>query len=208
MSGADHPTGGTAVKLADEFQKLADGIRSWKSASPDAQKELLQNLKEAIRLLQHYMVTSLTAAGAFAALAWAPVDVVQVVMQLPVPISRGAGLVLLGSVYFVMGLLAVLILARAERILLLLKQPKTEPFLIRAVLMYPSIPTIKTHGPRVGLCLLPPVFVVAGIVKIFGTALLAFWPLLGLSVLCMSHVQMAYRLRHALGGELPDFLGD
>ena len=124
------------VTLADEPQKVADGIRSWKAASPDAQKELLQNLKEAIRLLQQYMVASLTSAGAFAALAWAPVDVVQVVVQLPVPISRGAGLVLLGSVYFVMGLLAGLILARAERILLLLTHSKTERFLIRAVLMY------------------------------------------------------------------------
>ena len=207
MSGAEQTKGAETVKLSDALQKV-DEILSWKSASPDAQKELLQNLKEAIRLLQQYMVASLTSAGAFAALTWAPVDVVQAVMQLPVPISRGAGLMLLGSVYFVMGLLAVAILGRAERILLLLKQPKTEPFLIRAVLMYPSIPTIRIHGPRVGLCLLPPVFVVAGIVKIFGTALLAFWPLLGLSVLCMSHFQMAYNLRHALGGERPDFLGD
>lgn len=196
------------VTLADEPQKVADGIRSWKAASPDAQKELLQNLKEAIRLLQQYMVASLMSAGAFAALAWAPVDVVQVVVELPVPISRGAGLVLLGSVYFVMGLLAGLILARAERILLLLTHSKTERFLIRAVLMYPSISTIKTHGPRVGLCLLPPVFVIAGIVKIFGTALLAWWPLLGLLMLCAPHVQIAYNLRHALGGELPDFHGD
>jgi len=48
------------------------------------------------------------------------------------------------------------------------------------------------------------VFVVAGIVKIFGTALLAMWPLLGLSVLCISHVEIAYNLRHALGEKPPD----
>ena len=86
------------VKLADEAQKVADNIRSWKSASPDAQKELLENLKEAIRLLQRHMMASLTSGGAFAALAWAPVDVVPAVMSLPVPISRSAGLLLLGSV--------------------------------------------------------------------------------------------------------------
>ena len=153
------------------------------------------------------MMASLTSGGAFAALAWAPVDVVPAVMSLPVPISRSAGLLLLGSVYFVTGLLAVLILARAERILLLHKQ-STEPFLIRAVLMYPSIPTMKTHGPRVGLCLLPPVFVIAGMTKIFGKELLALWPLFWLLMLCFSHFQIAYNLRHALGGELPDFHGD
>jgi hypothetical protein len=128
-------------------------------------------------------------------------------MQLPVPISRAAGLLLLGSVYFVMGLLASLTLARAERICLLLKQ-STEPYLIKAVLMYPSIPTMKIHGLRVGLCLLAPVFVVAGIVKIFGMELVALWPIVGLLVLCVPHFQIAYDLRHALGGELPDFHGD
>jgi hypothetical protein len=207
VSGDEQTKVALPTKLADESQKVADDIRSWKSASPDAQKELLENLKEAIRLLQRYMMASLTAAGAFAALAWAPVDVVPVVTPLPVPISRGAGLLLLGSVYFVMGLLAVLILARAERILRLLKQ-STEPFLIRAVLMYPSIPTMKTHGPRVGLCLLPPVFVIAGITKIFGKELLAVSPVFGLLMLCFSHFQIAYNLRRALGGELPDFHGD
>ena len=207
MSGEEQTTVVLPVKLADEAQKVADNIRSWKSASPDAQKELLENLKEAIRLLQRHMMASLTSGGAFAALAWAPVDVVPAVMSLPVPISRSAGLLLLGSVYFVTGLLAVLILARAERILLLLKQ-STEPFLIRAVLMYPSIPTMKTHGPRVGLCLLPPVFVIAGMTKIFGKELLALWPLFWLLMLCFSHFQIAYNLRHALGGELPDFHGD
>jgi len=207
MSGAEYDKGGATVESADEIQKMADSIRSWKSASPDAQKELVENLKEAIRLLQRYLVSSLMSAGAFAALAWAPVDVVQVEMQLPVPISRGAALLLLGSVYFVMGLLASLTLARAEHICLLLEQ-STEPYLTKAVLMYPSIPTMKVHGPRVGLCLLAPVLVVAGIVKIFGMELLSLWPIVGLIVLCVPHFQIAYDLRRALGGEPPDFHAD
>ena len=108
---------------------------------------------------------------------WATVDVVQV-EQLPVPISRGAALMLLGAVYFVTGLLASLTLDRANRICLLLKQ-STDALLIEAVLIYPSIPTMKASGRRVGLSLLPPVFVVAGIVKIFGNEIFALWPIVG-----------------------------
>ncbi len=207
MSGAEHDKRGATFESADKLHKIVDSITKWKSASPEARKELVENLKEAIRLLQRYLVSSLMAAGAFAALAWAPVDVVQVEMQLPVPISRGAALLLLGAVYFVTGLLASLTLARAKRICLLLRQ-STDPLLIEAVLMYPSIPTMKVHGPRVGLSLLPPVFVVAGIVKIFGNELFALWPIVGVLVLCVSPFLIAYKLRHALGGELPDFHED
>jgi hypothetical protein len=205
MSAEDDKRSAT-VESADNLQKIVENITKWKSASQDAKKELVENLKEAARLLQRYLVSSLMAAGAFAALAWAPADVVQV-EQLPVPISRGAALLLLGAVYFVTGLLASLTLARAKRICLLLTQ-STDPLLIEAVLMYPLIPTMKVHGPRVGLSLLPSVFVVAGIVKIFGMALFSLWPIVGLLVLCVPHFQIAYDLRHALGGELPDFHGD
>ena len=208
MSGTEHDKRGATVESADELQKIVDGITKWKSASPEARKELVENLKEAIRLVQRYLVSSLMAAGAFAALAWAPVEVVQVEMQLPVPISRGAALLLLGAVYFVTGLLASLTLARAKRICLLLTQ-STDLLLVKAVLMYPSVPTMKAHGLRVGLSLLPPVFVVAGIVKIFGMELISVWPIVGLLVLCVPHFQIAIDLRRALGGELPDsFHGD
>ena len=207
MSGTKHDKLGPTVESAAKLQKVVDSITKWKSASPDAREELVENLKEAIRLLQRYLVSSLMAAGAFAALAWAPVDVVQVDMQLPVPISRDAALLLLGAVYVVTGLLASLTLERAKRIRLLLSQ-STDALLIEAVLMYPSIPTIKVHGPRVGLSLLPPVFVVAGIVKIFGNELFGLWSIFGVLMLCVSPVLIAYELRHALGGELPDFLGD
>lgn len=207
MSATEHDKRGATDELADKAQKIAANITKWKSASTEARKELVENLKEAIRLLQRYLVSSLMAAGAFAALAWAPVDVVQVEMQLPVPISRGAALLLLGAVYFVTGLLASLTLSRAKRICLSLRQ-STDPLLIEAVLMYPSIPTMKVHGPRVGLSLLPPVFVVAGIVKIFGNELFALWPIVGVLLLCVSPFLIAYELRHALGGELPDFHED
>ena len=207
MSGVEHDKRGAAVESADELQKIVDSITKWKSASAEAKKELVENLKEAIRLVQRYLVSSLMAAGAFAALAWAPVDVVQVEVQLPVPIPRGAALLLLGAVYFVTGLLASLTLARAKRICLLLRQ-STDPLLTEAVLMYPSIPTMKVHGPRVGLSLLPPVLVVAGIVKIFGNQLFAVWPIVGVLMLCISPFLIAYELRHALGGELPDFHED
>jgi hypothetical protein len=69
MSGAEQAKGDATVESADELQKIVDGIRNWKLASPDAQKELVENLKEAIRLLQRYLVSSLMSAGAFAALA-------------------------------------------------------------------------------------------------------------------------------------------
>ena len=207
MSGAKHGKRGPTVESADKLEKIVDGIKKWRSASPEARHELVENLKEAIRLLQRYLVSSLMAAGAFAALAWAPVDVVQVEMQLPVPISRGAALLLFGAVYVVTGLLASLTLARAKRIRLLLSQ-STDALLIEAVLMYPSIPTIKVHGPRVGLSLLPLVFIVAGIVKIFGNELLGVWPIFGVLMLCISPVVIAWELRHALGGELPDFHED
>ena len=205
MSGTEHDKRATD-ELIDKAKKIADGIKKWKSASTDATKELVENLKEAIRLLQRYLVSSLMAAGAFAALAWAPVDVVQV-EQLPVPISRGAALMLLGAVYFVTGLLASLTLDRANRICLLLKQ-STDALLIEAVLIYPSIPTMKASGPRVGLSLLPPVFVVAGIVKIFGNEIFALWPIVGVLMLCLPSVLITYELRHGLGKELPDLRGE
>ena len=207
MSGTKHDKHGATVVSADELQTIVHNITKWKSAPADARKELVENLKEAIRLLQRYLVSSLMAAGAFAALAWAPVNVVQVQMQLPVPVSRGIAIWVLGAVYFVTGLLASLTLARAKRICLLLVQ-STDTYLIEAVLMYPSIPTMKVHGARVGLSLLPPALVVAGLVKIFGNELLAVWPIVGVLMLCVVPVQMAYELRHALGGELPDFHGD
>jgi len=206
MSGTEHDKRDATVESAAKIQKIVDSITKWRSASPGAREELVENLKEAIRLLQRYLVSSLMAAGAFAALAWAPVDVVRV-EHLPVPISRGAALLLLGAVYVVTGLLASLTLARAKRIRLLLSQ-STDALLIEAVLMYPSIPTIKVHGPRVGLSLLPLVFIVAGIVKIFGNELLGVWPIFGVLMLCISPVVIAWELRHALGGELPDFHED
>lgn len=206
MSGTKHNKRDATVELAEKAQQIVANITKWKSAPTEARQELVENLKEAIRLLQRYLVSSLMAAGAFAALAWAPVDVVQV-EQLPVPVSRGAALLLLGAVYFVTGLLASLTLARAKRICLLLRQ-SADPFLVEAVLMYPSIPTMKVHGPRVGLSLLPAVLVVAGIVKIFGNQLFALWPIVGVLILCIPPFQIAYALRHALGGELPDFHGD
>ena len=207
MSGTEQDKRTAAVESSDKLQRIVASITKWKSASGEARKELVENLKEAIRLLQRYLVSSLMAAGAFAALAWAPVDVVQIQMPLPVPISRAVALLLLGAVYFVTGLLASLTLARANRICLLLRQ-STDPLLIEAVLMYPSIPTIKVHGPRVGLSLLPPVLVVAGIVKIFGNKLFALWPIVGVLMLCITPFLIAYELRHALGGELPDFHED
>ena len=80
--------------------------------------------------------------------------------------------------------------------------------MIEAVLMYPSIPTIKVHGPRLGLSLLPPMLLVAGIVKIFGNELFALWPIVGVLMLCITPFLIAYELRHALGGEPPDFHED
>ena len=70
MSGTEHGKRGATVVSAEEIQKIVDSITKWKSASEDARKELVENLKEAIRLLQRYLVSSLMAAGAFAALAW------------------------------------------------------------------------------------------------------------------------------------------
>ena len=206
MNSTEHDKGGATDELVDKVQKIVADITKWKSASPAAGKELVENLKEAIRLLQRYLVSSLMAAGAFAALAWAPVDVVRV-EQLPVPISRVAALLVLGAVYFVTGLLASLTLARANRICLLLSQ-SMDPLLIQAVLMYPSIPTMRVYGPRVGLSLLPALFVIAGIVKIFGSELLAFWAIVGVIMLCIPSFVITYELRYALGGERPGFHGD
>lgn len=203
MIGTEHDQRDATEELAVKAQRIVASITKWKSASAGARTELVENLKEAIRLLQRYLVSSLMAAGAFAALAWAPVDV-KVEAQLPVPISRSAALLLFGAVYFVTGLLASLTLDWANRICLLLRQ-STDALLIDAVLMYPSIPTMKVPGPRVGLCLLPPVFIVAGIVKIFGKELFAFWPIFGVVMLCLPPLLIAYELRHALGRELPNF---
>ena len=182
-------------------------LRSWKETSTEARSELLQNLKEAIRLVQRHSMSSFISSVAFVALAWAPADVVRIDTNFLVPVSRFTGLMLLFAGFWVLGLLAALILARAWKILLLVKQ-STPKQLIQAVLTYPSIPTMKTHGIRVGLAALPPIAVLAGLIKINGTELLGIWPLFGLLVSCMPHAVLAIGMRKSLGGASPDRFGD
>ena len=181
----------------------------------EVDKLLLENLKEAIRVLHRYMVVGLAAAGSILALASTSSGEPVPVAGLVTPVPFGFAFSIFVGAYWVFGLLATLIVSRANRIIVMFEERGEGPDdraqrteLLRATLTLPSIPTIKVYGPRIGLSLLPPILAVIGMVFVFGSRLLGYWPLFGLLMLVAPYVHLAWELRTAVGGGSPDFYGD
>ena len=167
---------------------------------------LVANLLEALRQLQRYMVWSFAAAMLFMVLAiLQPAEVKLPTDVLPLPIPLQGAIAILISAYWVFGALASFSLERANRIITMLKDKQD---LLAAALTYPSIPTIKVHGPRIVLAAVPPVFVAIGLAFVFGSRLLSYWPMVGVLLLVVPHVGLAIMLRRAVGGGVPDYRGD
>ncbi|HSF29992.1 MAG TPA: hypothetical protein VLK82_05895 [Candidatus Tectomicrobia bacterium] len=167
---------------------------------------LVANLLEALRQLQRHLVWSFAAALLLMVLAIVqPAEVKLPTEVLPLPMPFHGAIAILISAYWVFGALASFSLARANRIITLLKDKQE---LLAAALTYPSIPTTKVHGPRMVLAAVPPVFVAIELALVFGSRLLSYWPMVGVLLVVVPHVGLAILLRRAVGGGAPDYRGD
>lgn len=122
-----------------------------------------KNLTETLRQLQRYMVLGLgTAVFALMLAASQPAfldssDTVELPSQfLPLPVSLRIGIVFALAAYWVAGFLAVMMLSRTKQIIKLLDD---SPELVKALLTYPSIPTINYFLPRMFLAVAPAIII-------------------------------------------------
>jgi hypothetical protein len=170
---------------------------------------LVSNLQETIKSLQMFMLSGLGAALFFVLLAFSSKK--EVTLQAPavgssLPISSNIALALSLSVYWIAGLMATLLVARANRLVHILR--KESPELVEPVLLYPSVVTLRVYGPRLGLAILPAVLVIVGSVQFWGRQLYSLWPAIGLFFLAVPFPILAIELRSAIGGYTPSYWGD
>ena len=172
----------------------------------DPESILVTNLTEALQQLQRYLVWSFTASMLFLVLAiLQPAEVNLPTDVIPLPIPLQGAIAILIPAYWISGALASFSLGRAKRIIFMLGDKKD---LLAAALTYPSIPTTRVHGPRIVLAIAPAVFVVIGLVLLFGSRLLSFWSIIAVLLLVIPHIGLAVLLRKAVGGGVPDYYGD
>ena len=170
---------------------------------------LVSNLTETLRQLQRYMVWSLGASVFFLVLAIlkpSEVELPTAAIPLAIPMQAAAGIAVTAS--WIFGALASFNLSRTDRIIHLLGNQKGGKELLAAVLTYPSIPTTRIYGPRIGLAILPPLFMIVGLIFLFGIELLSYPSILGVFVLVVPNITLAFQLRTAVGGGIPDHYGD
>jgi len=170
---------------------------------------LVINLQESVKSLQMFMLSGLGASLFFALLAFSGAK--EVTLQAPavgsaVPISTSVAFAVALSVYWIAGLMATLLVARANRLVHVLREESPE--LVEPALLYPSVVTLRVYGPRLGLSLLPAILVVAGSVRLWGSQLLSYLPIIGIMFLALPFVVLAFQLRTAIGGYLPSAWGD
>jgi hypothetical protein len=177
----------------------------------DVESILVDNLIETLRQLQRNMTYALSASIAILVLAIAfPgqltddifVEVPSQPILVPIPLSFAVALLV--AAYWVSGALATFSVSRATRVISALEEADE---LLRAVLTYPSIPTTRVHGPRIGLAVLPAVLTSIGLLS-FGVKPTTFLSALGFLVLIAPNLILAFELRTAVGDLTPDFYGD
>jgi hypothetical protein len=188
----------------------------------DAEEILVDNLKESLHQLQRYMVFGLGSSLFLLVLAITSrnrlsgdVRITLPSEFLPGPISLSLAVAIVLSAYWISGALATIVVSRANHIVGLLKDSlkrssedlQSSSELLEAVLTYPSIPTTKVHGPRIGLALLPAIFVV---VAAFVSELRpnSYLKVFSLVMLVLPYIVIAVQLRTAIGGYGPDKFGD
>jgi hypothetical protein len=76
------------------------------------------------------------------------------------------------------------------------------------VLLYPSVVTLRVHGPRLGLALLPAILLVVGSIRLWGADLFSYWPVVGLFLLTAPFLVLAFELCTAIGGYSASRWGD
>ena len=170
---------------------------------------LVSNLEESVKSLQAFMLGGLGASLFFCLLAFSGAK--EVTLQAPavgssLPVSTSAAFAVALSVYWIAGLMGSLLVARANRLVHVLREESPE--LVESVLLYPSVVTLRVHGPRLGLALLPAILVVVGSVRLWGAELISYWPVVGLFLLAAPFLVLAFELRTAIGGYKPSRWGD
>lgn len=176
---------------------------------PSKSDLLVSNLQESVKVLQTLMLSGLGASLFFALLAFSSSR--EVILQAPavgssLPISTNIAYAIALSVYWIAGLMATLLVARANRLVFALR--KESPGLVEPTLLYPSVVTLRVYGPRLGLSLLPPILVIIGAIRLWGDRLLSHQPLIGLAFLALPFLVLALQLRRAIGGYEPSAWGD
>jgi hypothetical protein len=146
------------------------------------------------------MLSGLGASLSFCLLAFSGAK--EVTLQAPtvgssLPISPNVAFAVALSVYWIAGFMATLLVARANRLVHVLREESPE--LVEPVLLYPSVVTLRVYGPRLGLVLLPAILVVVGEVRLWGSQLLSYRPIIGLAFLALSFLVLAFQLRTAIG---------
>lgn len=188
----------------------------------DEQKILMDNLKESLRQLQRYMVFGfgsslflLVLAGTTRNRISGDISIKLPSEFLPGPLSLPIAVAIVLSAYWISGVLATIGVSRANRIVEFLKDSlkrssedlQSSAKLLEAVLTYPSIPTTKVHGPRIGLALLPAIFVVVAAV-LSELRPNSYGRVFFLVMLVLPYILLVVRLRTAIGGYGPDRFGD
>jgi len=193
----------------DKWLADSEDIATWGHAMPTRTELLISNLQESVKNLQRYMLSGLGAALFFGLLAFSGEK--GVTLQFPavatsLPISTSVAFAVALSLYWVAGLMATLLVARANRLVHTLRDDSPE--LLEAVLLYPSVVTLRVYGPRLVLSLLPAALVLAGSVRLWGAQLLSPLPIIGLAFLALPFLVLTFQLRTAIGGYAPSPWGD
>jgi hypothetical protein len=167
---------------------------------PEPKELYISNLTETLRQSQRYLAIGFGASVFFALVVFAaPVELREIkapIGPVEVLVSHNTALAISVAVYWVAGLLATFFIRRIDSIILLLHD---DPDLVIAALMYPSVLTMQEGAGRLGSWFLPPFLVAFGMARIFGTALLGIWPILGMLLLLCPYLQLGWDLRGPLG---------
>jgi hypothetical protein len=162
----------------------------------DADRILVDNLREALRQIQRLLATGLLASLIFLIIEVRSVDVVQLPGGLP-PVTKFIAEGVLMAAYWSVGIQAGLVAARAHRIAEVLTR---SPELRAAVLTYPSVATTNAWGPRLAATLVPPILASVALVRSETPPFEWFFVIVSVIGLVAPYAWLAYSLKHPIGG--------
>lgn len=162
----------------------------------DADRILVDNLREALRQIQRLLAAGLLASLIFLIIEVRPSDVVQLPAGLP-PVTKFIAEGLLMAAYWSVGIQAGLVVGRAHRIAKVLAR---SPELRDAVLTYPSVATTNAWGPRLAATLVPPILASVALVRSEKPPFEWVFVIVSLLVPIAPYAWLAYSLRYPIGG--------
>ncbi|PKB83198.1 MAG: hypothetical protein BZY88_02575 [SAR202 cluster bacterium Io17-Chloro-G9] len=166
---------------------------------------LLDNLKEALQTIQRYMLIGLASAGGILTLAASSPKEVSIT-GLPAPVPWIVAISIFSGAYWAVGFLSYLTVKRVNEIVKQFgsREDRSEAVeraqVLLAALTYPSMLTFRASLPRVGMSVIPPILAVAGFAIAFEKELLDILPILGMLLLAIPYVFLAWELQDPIGG--------